>query len=38
VVSLMYEMRRYDKRRGLAALCIGGGNGTAMLIERENGW
>jgi acetyl-CoA C-acetyltransferase len=38
VISLMYEMRRYDKRRGLAALCIGGGNGTAMLIEREKGW
>ncbi len=38
VVSLMHAMRRYDRRRGLAALCIGGGNGTAMLIERENGW
>ncbi len=38
VVTLIYAMRRYDKRRGLAALCIGGGNGTAMLLEREPGW
>ncbi|MCJ2540210.1 MAG: thiolase family protein, partial [Candidatus Thermoplasmatota archaeon] len=38
VVTLIYAMRRYDKRRGLAALCIGGGNGTAMLLEREEGW
>ena len=38
VVTLIYAMKRYDKRRGLAALCIGGGNGTAMLLEREEGW
>jgi acetyl-CoA C-acetyltransferase len=38
VVSLIYAMRRYGKHRGLAALCIGGGNGTAMLLEREEGW
>jgi acetyl-CoA C-acetyltransferase len=38
VVTLLYAMRRYGKRRGLAALCIGGGNGTAMLLEREEGW
>ncbi len=38
VVTLIYAMRRYDKRLGLAALCIGGGNGTAMLLEREEGW
>ena len=38
VVTLIYAMKRYDKRRGLAALCIGGGNGTAMLLEREGGW
>jgi acetyl-CoA acetyltransferase len=31
-------MKRYGKRRGLAALCIGGGNGTAMLLEREEDW
>lgn len=38
VVTLIYAMRRYGKRRGLAALCIGGGNGTAMLLEREEDW
>jgi len=38
MVSLIYALRRYDKRLGLGALCIGGGNGTAMLIEREKGW
>jgi len=38
MVSLIYELKRYDKRLGLGALCIGGGNGTAMLIEREKGW
>jgi acetyl-CoA C-acetyltransferase len=38
VVTLIYALRRYNKRRGLAALCIGGGNGTAMLLEREEGW
>jgi acetyl-CoA C-acetyltransferase len=38
VVTLIYAMKRYGKLRGLAALCIGGGNGTAMLLEREEGW
>jgi acetyl-CoA C-acetyltransferase len=38
VVTLIYAMKRYDKRIGLAALCIGGGNGTAMLLERGEGW
>lgn len=34
LVSLLYEMRRRDLRRGLAALCIGGGQGIAMVVER----
>ncbi|HKP87015.1 MAG TPA: acetyl-CoA C-acetyltransferase [Blastocatellia bacterium] len=34
LVSLLYEMRRRDARRGLAALCIGGGQGIAMIVER----
>ena len=34
LVTLLYEMRRRDVRRGLAALCIGGGQGIAMIIER----
>jgi acetyl-CoA C-acetyltransferase len=34
LVSLLYEMRRRGARRGLAALCIGGGQGIAMIVER----
>jgi acetyl-CoA C-acetyltransferase len=34
LVTLLYEMRRRDVRRGLAALCIGGGQGIAILVER----
>ncbi|MEM3579458.1 MAG: acetyl-CoA C-acetyltransferase [Candidatus Bathyarchaeia archaeon] len=33
VVTLMHEMKRRDLKTGLAALCIGGGQGMAMLIE-----
>lgn len=35
LITLLYEMRRRQLRRGLATLCIGGGQGIAMLIERE---
>lgn len=35
LVSLLYEMKRRDAKRGLATLCIGGGMGTAMVVERE---
>jgi acetyl-CoA C-acetyltransferase len=34
LVTLLYEMRRRDLKRGLAALCIGGGQGIAMIVER----
>jgi len=34
LVTLLYEMERRDVRRGLATLCIGGGQGMAMIIER----
>jgi acetyl-CoA C-acetyltransferase len=34
LVTLLYEMRRRNARRGLAALCIGGGQGIAMVVER----
>jgi acetyl-CoA C-acetyltransferase len=34
LVTLLHEMRRRDARRGLAALCIGGGQGIAMIVER----
>ncbi len=33
VVSLMYAMRRLGKKRGVASLCLGGGNAVAMIIE-----
>lgn len=33
IVSLMYALRRYGKRRGVASLCIGGGEATAVAIE-----
>ncbi|MDE2912362.1 MAG: acetyl-CoA C-acetyltransferase [Paracoccaceae bacterium] len=33
--TLLYEMKRRDARRGLATLCIGGGMGVAMCVERE---
>lgn len=35
VTTLLYEMEKRDVRLGLATLCIGGGMGMAMAIERE---
>jgi acetyl-CoA C-acetyltransferase len=34
LVSLLYEMQKRDAKRGLATLCIGGGQGIAMIVER----
>ena len=34
LVTLLYEMIRRDAKRGLASLCIGGGMGVALAIER----
>jgi acetyl-CoA C-acetyltransferase len=34
LTTMLYEMRRRDARRGLAALCLGGGNAVAMAVER----
>jgi len=34
LVTLIHEMRRRNARRGIAALCLGGGNAVAMAIER----
>ena len=34
LVTLLYEMKRRDAKKGLATLCIGGGMGTALLVER----
>lgn len=33
LVSLLYEMKRRDAKYGLATLCIGGGQGTALVVE-----
>ena len=35
LVTLLHEMRRRDVNKGLATLCIGGGMGIAMCIERD---
>ena len=34
LVTLLHEMQRSDKKRGLATLCIGGGMGCATIVER----
>ncbi len=34
LVTLLYGMKRNNLKRGLASLCIGGGQGAAMVIER----
>jgi acetyl-CoA C-acetyltransferase len=35
VVSLLHEMARRDSKLGLATLCVGGGMGMAMILERQ---
>ncbi|MFZ0290602.1 MAG: acetyl-CoA C-acetyltransferase [Candidatus Sulfotelmatobacter sp.] len=35
LVTLIYEMARRDAKRGIAALCLGGGNAVAMAVERD---
>jgi acetyl-CoA C-acetyltransferase len=34
LITLIYEMIRKDAKKGVAALCLGGGNSVAMAIER----
>ena len=34
LISLIYEMMKRDSKYGLATLCIGGGMGTALVVER----
>jgi acetyl-CoA C-acetyltransferase len=34
LVTLLYEMNRRNAKRGIAALCLGGGNAVALAIER----
>ncbi len=35
LVTLLHEMKRRDAKKGLATLCIGGGMGIAMCVERD---
>ena len=35
LTTLLHEMKRRDAKRGLATLCIGGGMGVAMCVERD---
>jgi acetyl-CoA C-acetyltransferase len=34
LTTLLYEMKRRDAKRGVAALCLGGGNSVAMAVAR----
>jgi acetyl-CoA C-acetyltransferase len=34
LVTLLHEMQKRDAKRGLATLCIGGGMGIALTVER----
>ena len=36
LVTLLHEMKRREAKRGLATLCIGGGQGIAMIVESVN--
>ena len=35
LTTLLYEMRRRGAKRGVAGLCLGGGNSVAMAVERD---
>ena len=35
LTTLLYEMKRRNVRRGIASLCLGGGNGVALAVERS---
>jgi len=35
LVTLLHELERRNAKRGLATLCIGGGMGIAMCVERS---
>ncbi|MEQ8393997.1 acetyl-CoA C-acetyltransferase [Thalassobaculum sp.] len=35
LITLLHEMQRRDAKKGLATLCIGGGMGVAMCVERD---
>ena len=33
LTTLLYALKRHGKKRGIASLCLGGGNGVALAIE-----
>ena len=35
LTTLLYEMQRRDAKKGLVTLCIGGGMGVAMCLQRD---
>ena len=35
LTTLLYAMRQRDSRKGIATLCLGGGNGVALAVERS---
>ncbi len=35
LTTLLHQMERIDAKRGVASLCLGGGNAVSMLVERE---
>ena len=35
LITLLHEMKRRDAKKGLTTLCIGGGMGVAMCVERH---
>jgi acetyl-CoA C-acetyltransferase len=35
LTTLLYAMEQRDVKRGLAAICIGGGEATALVVERD---
>ncbi len=35
LTTLLYEMKRRGAKKGVAALCLGGGNSVAMAVERD---
>ena len=34
LVTLLHQMQRTDAKRGIASLCLGGGNAVSLLVER----
>jgi acetyl-CoA C-acetyltransferase len=34
LTTMLYELKRRDAHRGIAALCLGGGNAVALAVER----